>query len=383
MSMATAEVTAVTPTQIMFTMRRLDIDAKQQAIAKLLNDSGSEGVLVLHPANFRWLTSGATPVGLYGRDELPGLYLNQNQRWLLGSSVDTQRFFDDELDALGFQQKEWHWSSGREHFLQELTFGRKLLCDQPYRDCQNAGTFFASERRKLSAFESERMHDLGKAVAHAVEATARNFVAGDSEEEIAGHLAHRLMKHGIEPIATQINADGNVRVYRRRGFGSTRVKKWCYLQATGRKYGLHATVGRTVWFGKPDDQFRVEFDCAAKLNATHLLSARINDRTTNALEAGKALLKTTPFEHEWRASPPVCLTGREPSEGLFLSSAKDIWIIGWAAVWQDRIGASAICDTYILNDSGWDCVTPFSDWPLRRVLARGEPFNRADYLVRE
>src|SRR5205085_1329758 len=48
--------------------RRLDVDAKQELVARLLHDTGCEGLLVLHPANFRWLTSGATPAGLAGRD---------------------------------------------------------------------------------------------------------------------------------------------------------------------------------------------------------------------------------------------------------------------------------------------------------------------------
>lgn len=58
--------------------RRLDIDVKQQGIANLLHDSGCEGLLILHPANFRGLTSGADPVGLFGHDELPGLFLNSH-----------------------------------------------------------------------------------------------------------------------------------------------------------------------------------------------------------------------------------------------------------------------------------------------------------------
>ena len=45
-------------------LRRVDIDAKQAQVAALLADCQSEGLLVLHPANFRWLTAGANPSGL-------------------------------------------------------------------------------------------------------------------------------------------------------------------------------------------------------------------------------------------------------------------------------------------------------------------------------
>src|SRR5262245_25377734 len=82
--------------------RRLDIDAKQHLVAQHIHECECEGMLVLHPANFRWLTAGANPVGFYGRDETPGLYFNSQQRWLLASATDSQRLFTDELDGLGF-----------------------------------------------------------------------------------------------------------------------------------------------------------------------------------------------------------------------------------------------------------------------------------------
>src|SRR5438105_3893081 len=104
--------------------RRLDIDAKQQLIAQLLHDCGCDGLLVLNPTNVRWLTSGAGPVGLLGRDEMPGLYFTPHQRWLLASSTDSQRMFVEELDGLGFMLKEWHWSASREQLLVDLVYGR-------------------------------------------------------------------------------------------------------------------------------------------------------------------------------------------------------------------------------------------------------------------
>jgi hypothetical protein len=362
--------------------RRLDVDAKQELIARLLHDTGCEGLLVLHPANFRWLTSGATPAGLAGRDEQPALYFNSNQRWLVGSSADSARLFADELDGLGFQLKEWHWSASREQLLADLVFGRKVASDQPFRECKATGAFFAHTRRRLSSYEAQRLTELGQTVAHAVEATARHFDWGDSEEEIAGHVAHRLLRHGAEPVALQVSGDGRGRPFRRRGFRPDRVERWCVLQATGRKFGLHATACRTVFRSQPDEADRAEFEAALRLRVTHLALSKLGDRVYAALDAGVTLLKSSPFEHEWRLAPPVCLTGREPSEGVFLATAQDKWLPGWAAVWQERIGAAAVVDTFVMEDAGWRPVTPPSLWPVRRATSRGRTFELADFLVR-
>jgi len=362
--------------------RRLDVDAKQELVAKLLHDTGSEGLLVLHPANFRWLTAGATPAGLAGRDETPALFFNSSQRWLVASATDSPRLFADELDGLGFQLKEWHWTASREQFLADMAFGRKLACDQPFRDCKPTGAFFAHTRRRLSPYEADRLAELGEMVAHALEATARHFDWGDPEEEIAGHLAHRLLRHGAEPVALQINGDGRGRAFRRRGFRSEPVERACVLQATARKFGLHATAARTVFRSTPDETERAEYEAALRLRVTHLAVSKVGERPYGALDAGVALLRSSPFEHEWRLAPPVCLTGREPSEGVFLASAQDKWLPGWACVWQERVGAAAVVDTYVMEEAGWRPMTRPSLWPMRRANSRGGTFDLADFLVR-
>jgi hypothetical protein len=363
-------------------VRRLDVEAKQSLVAQLLHDSECDGLLVLHPANFRWLTAGANPVGLYGRDEVPALYFNASQRWLLCSATDSQRFFAEEVDGLGFQLKEWHWSASREQLLADLVFGRKVAADQPFRGCKHAGTFFAAERRKLTSYEVDRMIELGKVLAHAVEATARNFAWGDTEEEIAGQLAHRLLRHGAEPVALQVSGDGRGRVFRRRGHQPEQVTKWCVLQATGRQYGLHATAARTVYHGPPEDTWRPDFEFALRLRVVHLAVGKSGDLVSASIDAGRAMLRPTPHEHEWRAAPPVCLTGREPSEGVFLPFAQDHWTPGWVAVWQERIGATAIVDTYLLTEGGWKLLTVPSEWPIRRAASPERVFELPDVLLR-
>ncbi|HJZ90504.1 MAG TPA: hypothetical protein VKE40_06495 [Gemmataceae bacterium] len=363
-------------------MRRRDIDAKQNLIAQLLHDSQCEGLLVLHPANFRWLSSGANPVGLCGRDEAPALYFNPSQRWLLASSVDSQRLFAEELDGLGFQLKEWHWTASREQMLGDLVFGRKVACDQPFRECKSTGMFFAVERRKMSPYEADRLADLGQIVAHAIEATARNLEWGDTEEEIAGHVAHRLMRHGADAVAVQVSGDGRGRAFRRRGYRPERVEKWCVIQATGRKTGLHATAARTVYHGPPDESWRPEFELALRQRVIHLAAPKPGDRVATTIEAGKTLLRPTAYEHDWRAAPPISLTGREPSEGMFLPAAQDRWTLNWAVVFQERVGAVAVVDSYLMAESGWRLLTPPTDWPIRRAVSLGHVFELPDVLAR-
>src|SRR5262249_31924616 len=104
--------------------RRKDIDQKQAWVAGLLADTGWEGLLVLEPENFTWLTSGATARGVLDPREMPAVYFSADQRWIISANVDSQRLFDEELNGLGFQLKEWSWYAGREQLLADLCHGR-------------------------------------------------------------------------------------------------------------------------------------------------------------------------------------------------------------------------------------------------------------------
>ncbi len=361
--------------------RRIDMEIKQERIAQLLQDAGCEGLLILKQSNLRWLTAGGHIGGLIGYDEMPALYFNSNQRWLFSSNVDSQRIFDEEIDQLGFQLKEWQWYMNREQFLADLCLGRRVACDAGFRDCKYVGAFLDQERRRLSAYEQERYQELGALMVHALEATSRNVSQGDTETEIAGHLAHRLLRHGIEPLALSIAGDGRSRVFRRVGARQEAVEHSCVLQVTGSKFGLFATASRSVCFGEPDEMTRKAFDSAVRLSGVWLATAKVNDRPAVAMEAGKTLLYNGRFEHEWRLSAPGCWTGREPSEGLLTPTTPDRFLPGQAVVWQARIGGAAVCDTYLCQEDGWTPVTPVIEWPIRRIVIQGKTYDRPDLLV--
>src|SRR5438876_1449582 len=101
------------PPPVALAARRADIDIKQAQLAWLMEQVECEAALLLAPAHVAWFTSGMNVRGLIADSERPGVYTNGRQRWLLCSNVDTQRLFDEELDQLGFQLKEWTWEGGR------------------------------------------------------------------------------------------------------------------------------------------------------------------------------------------------------------------------------------------------------------------------------
>jgi Xaa-Pro aminopeptidase len=362
--------------------RRADVDAKQAQIASLLKEIDCEGLLVLEPENFAWLTSGGAARSALDASELPALYYSPEQRWVICGNVESQRLFDEEIDGLGFQVKEWQWTRGRDQLLGEICQGRKLACDRAFGNCQAVGESLRLLRRTLTAYERACLRSLGKVVGHALEATCRTIVAGQAERETAGQLAHRLLHRGAQPLVISVAADGRSRAYRQAGFTLVPIERSCVLSVTARKYGLCATASRTVVFGRPDEIFRQENDAACKICAAYVAATWPDAVVREILTAGRRVFQLTGFEHEWRACSPGHITGHSPVEMPLLPSAEDLLQAHWAVTWRASVGAAMSCDTILVAEEGPEIITVTEGWPLTRIRFQGAEFFRPHPLER-
>jgi Xaa-Pro aminopeptidase len=362
--------------------RRADLEAKQALVAGLLQEVGCEGLLVLEPENFSWLTAGATNRGISNIAELPLVYYSPEQRWIISSNVDSQRLFDEELDGLGFLLKEWPWHWGREQLISDLCQGRRLACDRPVRNLPVLGDRLRVLRRSLTVYEQACYRALGEIVTHALEATCRTMEPDDTEREIAGQLSHRMLHRGVQPMLLGVAADGRSRLYRQYGFTSTPIRHYAVLSVTGRKYGLCAMASRCVSFGPPDAGLRNEHDATCKISATYLASTWPDAVPREILTAGRRIYQLTGFEHEWLLCPQGHVTGRSPVELTLTPQTAELFQASWAVTWRASVGAASSCDTYLVSDSGPQAVTPTEAWPLKRIRVQGADFVRPDILQR-
>ncbi len=362
--------------------RRADIDAKQARVAALLKQVGCEGLLVLDPDNFTWLTSGAVARSILDPASHPALYFSAEQRWLLVSNAASQRLFDEEIDGLGFQLKEWPWYQARGQLLADLCQGRTVACDLPFGEARPVADHLRLLRRVLTQYEQACLRALGLVLSHALEATCRTLSPGETEREVAGQVSHRLIHRGALPLSIGVAADGRSRLYRQFGFTSAPVQKTAVLMATARKYGLCATASRSVSFGPPDDTTRAEHNAVCKVGATYVASTWPDALPREILAAGRRVYGLTGHEHEWRQAPQGHLTGRAAVELPLTPTTDDLFQEGWAVTWYAGVGAACSCDTFLITEAGPRIVTPTEPWPLKRIRIQGADFVRPDILQR-
>ncbi len=363
--------------------RRADVEAKQALVAGLLRDANCDALLVLEPENFTWLTGGATAWGVLDPSDRPALFFTPEYRWLIASNVDSPRLFDEEIDGLGFQLKEWPWYWGRGQLLSDLGLNRQLACDRPHGDALFVGDVLRERRLLLTPFETDRLRQLGHTLSHALEAACRSLAVGQTEQEVAGHVSHRLMHRHVEPVAIEVAADGRSRRYRQGGFTTAPVQRHCVVSATGRQFGLHASASRSVCFGAPEADYLKEHDAASKVTASYIASSWGNGVVGEILTAGRRLYQITGFEHEWRLSAPGHLTGRAVVERPLTPGSADLLQVGWALTWRARVGAAASCDTYLVTPEGPKAMTAMGgQWTPKRIKIQGGTLSRPDILQR-
>jgi Xaa-Pro aminopeptidase len=371
------------PNQADLPDRRTDVEAKQSRVAEFLREVGCEALLILDPENVAWFTDGAAARSVLDPGELPGLFLTADGRWAVCSNVHSQRLFDEELDGLGFQLKEWPWHCGRDRLLEGLCQGRKVACDRPYADCRVVADQLRTLRRVLTPYEQECYRALGRTLSHALEATCRNLEPGVTERDVAGQVGHRLLHRGAQPMAVTVAADGRSRRYRRCDFTPVPVENYCLITATARKYGLFATASRGVCYGRADDELRRDHSAACKVSATYVACSWPDALPQHILGTGRRVYALTGFEHEWLLSPQGHLTGRAPVELLLTPQTEELLQAGTAVVWSANIGAASSCDTYLITDLGPETLTAPETWPVKKIYVQGAHFLRPDILERE
>jgi hypothetical protein len=362
--------------------RRADIESKQMRIASLLQEVGCDGLLVLHPDNFAWLSSGGAARGILDPDALPGLYFTREGRWLISSNSDSQRIFDEEIDGLGFQLKEWPCHRERAPLLADLCEGRVMASDMPIGSCQIVMPQLQMMRRTLTDYEIACHRTLGQTLSHALEATGRTLSVGETEREIAGQISHRMMHRGVQPVLISVTADGRGRSYRQAAYTSTPVTRTCVLTATARKYGLCARASRAVSFGQADTQFRREYDAACKISATYVAGSWPDSVPRQVLLTGQRIYQLTGFENEFYLAPQGHLIGHAPVEWNMTLHDEQVLKARSAITWCVAVGAAVSCDTFLISEEGPRAITAAENWPLKRIRIQGAEFVRPDVYVR-
>jgi len=360
-----------------------DIERKQAQVAEFLSRNNYDAALVRQPCNFAWFTSGAECPRHAGSEPAAALFITPDARVVVANNVDSGQLFDRQLGGLGFQLKQRAWHEGRNGLLDDLCRGRNVACDTVQAGTTDESAGIAALRFRLTALECERLRKLGAIATHAVEATARHVQPGQTEAEIAGQLANRLVRHEVQPIRLRTVADGRGTAYRHWNFGDNVLRRWCFISATVCRWGLCCSVTRSVAVGSPPDDLMVAFQQAGMLEATGIFFSQVGWPLSTIWQKVHRIYEKQGISEEWQAADQADVIGYRPSEVELVPSSGFILLPRMAVHWHPTVGPAQVGDTILVGEEGHELVTPPTDWPMLFVTVKGKPVHLPDILVRE
>ena len=360
-----------------------NIDNKHKLVGEFLKDHGCNALLLQKASNFSWFTTGGDMTRRGTVETVGSLFITPEARVLIAGNADSGQLFDCELPGVGFQLKERPWHEPRSVLIEDICRGRTVASDSGFNRTTDVSVHLQGMRVRLTDYECERMRELGKVVTHALEATARNFKHRETEAEIAGQLAHRLIRNGVTPERIQVLADGQGHRYRHWSYGEDRVERYCVIAAIGCREGLHVGACRTVCFGDPPKIIRMGHVSASLIQATGMFFSQADWEIFETWKRVHRIYEKFGYPDEWQLAEQAEIVGYEPAEIPYVTNSEFRQEAGMAVHWHPSVGPAMVGDTILITDTGFELLTPSENWPNLTIDVKGVAMTRPDILRRK
>ena len=146
---------------------------------------------------------------------------------------------------------------------------------------------------------------------------------GETEADVAGHLAHRLIREGVVPVELRVASDDRLGRYRRPTFKAAEIRKKATITAAGRRYGLCASVTRSVSFGPVDEAFRSCHTLSSMVGATCIYFSRPGEPVSEVFRRARRIFEKFEHPHEWTLDYQGDLIGYAPREMALMPDSSD------------------------------------------------------------
>jgi Xaa-Pro aminopeptidase len=368
------------------TRRREDVEEKHERIREFLAVSGHDAVVLVLADSIAWFTAGGDLHQSLGSEQgAILLYVNPSSRAVITDNVQSGRVFEEELAGLGFQLKERPWYEDPFEVVAQLCHNKRVATDMGWNACsqfRRESDALHALRRRLTVLERQRLRELGRTLSLAVEATCRNFVPGEREADVAGHLAHRLIREGVVPIDLRVASDDRLSRFRQPTFKASPIRNRATIAVTGRRHGLCASVSRTVAFDGVDADFRREQSVTTMVDATCIFFSRPGEAISEVFRRAKRIYEKFGYPHEWTLDYQGSVVGYSSREMLLRPDSDFVIESDMGLCWSPSVGAARTQDTVVVDSRGYEVVTAMRNWPAIEVAVKGFVIPRPGILER-
>lgn len=307
---------------------------------------------------------------------------------LLVSSVEMPRFgAEGGLEEMGFKvvSVPWYEENGFERMALEVA-----KC-QPHQLLSDVGvgvdvsSELTTKRMNLSGGEREILRWLGVESARVLETAIRLWRPGVSADySIAAEIQFGLEAIGAEAVCLIVGGDERVRTFRHPMMNGDVVNDLLMAVIVARWSGLHVAATRIATTNK-DERLSDDLSLVASVARETLSATKSTNTWGDAYSAMARGYRDVGHGQAWRdhwQGGPIGYGQRE-FELSPEANQSPYWSLAIeqsaAVAWNPSLhGGAKVEDTFLLGESGIECVTTTGQWPR---VDKSDPLSAAGLLV--
>lgn len=343
-----------------------DYREKRAHLRRYLSRRGLDEIWFATDGNFGWLLGGDNLVVRSSPSGVAALRFDGATVTVFTDTIEAPRLRAEELpDDIDLTVEDWYETSPTSMI--EETAGRAAAADVPVPGLATVdpGVF----RLPPTEHDCDRLRALGAETGMALEKTCRAIAPGDTEREIAAHLAERLGRRGIDAPVRLVGGEKRAPVHRHFTPTDTPIEGYAIVSVSARRGGLWVSATRTVAFDPPDwleDRHRKATRVDVTANAA-TEAARGTGTAGDVFESIQEAYADVGYPGEWEQHHQGGATGYGAREWI-ATPGDDTPISDPSAVaWNPTIQGAKSEDSVLLTEYGIEVVTATEEWPTTAI----------------
>lgn len=341
-----------------------DAAMKRERVQTWLRERGLGGVIISRRDHFAWITCGGDNHVLKNSEIGVGhLVITPEKCYLVAHSMDALRLFEEQIPGQGYELVSLHWYRGDPRLVARDLIGERWAADTHFEDAVDVNRDLSLLHDPLTELELSRCRWLGQQVGNILCEVAQSLRPGQSEEEVARDLYMACIGQGIELDVLIVGSDERIFRYRHPLPTAKKIRHYVLLHPAARRWGLHANVSRSVYFGKPTDEVTHAYRAVATLEA-HLLDRLVPGLPfSEVFEWQKRQYAELGFADEWRNHFQGGPTGYVVVDALRHSTTAKVQV-NQAFDWFITVTGAKVEELVLLSKRGLEIPSFQSPWPV-------------------
>ncbi|MCP8617546.1 M24 family metallopeptidase [Salirhabdus salicampi] len=356
-----------------------------QKVQTFLKDNDYDGIFLRKKHNFSWVTGGRRNHIVHAtEDGVADLLIFQDKVYVVTLKMEERRIIEEECAHFPFDVEVAvdDWYKGTDHVIEELTEGKRMASDVPFKDWDIVEGDLTSVRSVLSEDEQTRYKELCQIAAEAVESTCKEITPGQTEHEIAALLSSKAMAKGVNVQVALVSTDERIYKYRHPIPTDKKLEKQAMVVICAEDGGLVANATRFVYFGELPEELVQHKEQVARIDITMNLATKPGVRIGDVVQAGIAQYEAEGFPEDWKLLHQGGLTGYKSREFLATPDTDMIIQENQAFAWNPALPGVKSEDTILVTSEGIEFMTHTGDWVYQSVKVGNKIYQRPDILVR-